>query len=621
MATIFIFFYLLIISVALSTFFKEKFDKTLATTIFTIIISLYFFGLIGQLKLGVLVCLLSLLMAMSYLVFRQVKGKKLSSTGLFTFGFFLFIAFYVFNWYLTRHRLLSSWDEFSHWGLVAKNMYHFNQFGSIPEATTYFKGYPPATALFQYFWNVVSGKFTEGNLFRSMNILHFSLILPFFSKFNFKTTKSGLLSFLLICIVSLTFFDNFFTTIYVDATLAIMFIYILYTYFSEDNLSLLNKLNLSAAFFIFPLIKAAGTGLAIIAILIILADIVVIKKKILNKTNLIFLVASVLSILIAKKTWSIYLTSVHANEAWNTSKLTISSVIGFYNNQGMPYQYQTYSNFIHAIFKEPLHPNIFNMTFFSWVAVSLFLSFSVLKLAESLPNYRRIKVSLISLYAGCFFYLVSLLFLYLYTYSEYEALKLASFGRYLSTYLLAIFIYLIFTFADIFFYRGMPNKLNQSLSILLVSSFLLGNVDGLTKLTLLSNAEKNTLIENRTQYATLENIDHIMKPTDRLYVIAQNTKGYEMLVAKYIITPYKANSDSSYSIGKKYGEEDVWTSDLTADEWRSELVKNYQYVYILKADQQFSTEFSSLFFDGNIDNNTFYKIIPNEYGPTLKKVP
>lgn len=288
----------------------------------------------------------------------------MSRVGLLTFGFFLFIFFYLFNWYLNRHRLISSWDEFSHWGLVAKNMFHFNQFGSIPEATTYFKGYPPATALFQYFWNVVSGKFAEENLFISMNILHFALILPYFAKFKFKHVKSGLLYFGLICIVSLTFFDTFFTTIYVDATLAILFVYILFTYFSETTYSLLSKINLGMAFFVFPLIKAAGTGLAVIALMIILIDIIVIKKKLLEKNNLYLLFSSCLAILVAKKTWSLYLISVNANEAWNTSKLTVSSVLGFYNSQGQPYQYQTYSNFIHAVFKEPLHPNIFNMTFF-----------------------------------------------------------------------------------------------------------------------------------------------------------------------------------------------------------------------------------------------------------------
>lgn len=76
MAMIFILFYLSIVSAAIATVFNEKFDKTLATTVFTVIISLYLFGLVGQLKLGVMFCLLLFLVALFFLVARLLKGKK-----------------------------------------------------------------------------------------------------------------------------------------------------------------------------------------------------------------------------------------------------------------------------------------------------------------------------------------------------------------------------------------------------------------------------------------------------------------------------------------------------------------------------------------------------------------
>ena len=65
-----------------------------------------------------------------------------------------------------------------------------------------------------------------------------------------------------------------------------------------------------------------------------------------------------------------------------------------------------------------------------------------------------------------------------------------------------------------------------------------------------------------------------------------------------------------YSLGELDGPNDTMTYNITADEWKEKLInENYDYVFILKTDDEFNETYKELFEDKtdfkNIENKIF----------------
>ncbi len=169
-----------IIAIAFAIVFKYRIEQTLSIACFALTAILYAFGLFGILAYGVYACFAACLGALAFIVRGVVKGsveKKFITRSVLTPGFAVFCVFYVIMCFLHRNRTLNGWDEFSHWGLVVKNMHLLDALGNHPHATTLLTGYPPGVSLFHYLWMKICG-YSESNFYISMNVLAFSLLRP-----------------------------------------------------------------------------------------------------------------------------------------------------------------------------------------------------------------------------------------------------------------------------------------------------------------------------------------------------------------------------------------------------------------------------------------------------------
>lgn len=257
---------------AMAVFCKRKIEQTVAMACFVCILILYMSGLLGWLSAGVYGCIGLSVLSLLYLIWRVVQDRTSLFRYLLTPGLLACGLLGIWIWLAHQNRLLSAWDEFSHWGVVVKNMVHFDSFGNHPDATTYFKGYPPATALFQYLWCKLYGRFQDAYLIRATNLLSFSLLLPLLAKLHWKRCWAFIPLFFIMACLPLTFFSGFYTELYVDALLGLLLAYILYSYFSADTIDTFLVANLALAAFVLTLVKASGAGMALIAFAIIGID-------------------------------------------------------------------------------------------------------------------------------------------------------------------------------------------------------------------------------------------------------------------------------------------------------------------------------------------------------------
>ncbi|MGH4052342.1 MAG: hypothetical protein ACREVX_13605 [Clostridium sp.] len=617
----------------ISLTFDKKIEETLYLWIFIMILILYLSGLVGVLKMGVYIIItLGSISAIFSCYYLYLNRKKFAG-NILTPGLVMFLVFFVVNWWAQRGRMLTSWDEFSHWGTVVKNMYIFDALGNHPQSTTTFRGYPPATALFEYLWVKLSGSFSEDNLYRAMNILYFSLVLPIFSNLKWRNYDKIVIRFLLILVLPLAFFQDFYSSIMVDAIMGVMISNVLFTYYVNE-ISVFKILSISLTLFVLTLTKSAGFGLAIIAIMVIVLDLLITQRANIksyikqgNRVNLFkriaLLLCPILFTLISKYSWSIYLKITKTNVAWNTSKVGLENIKDLFNGNAEHYQMITIKNFFNAITEHFLTDYTFKLSFMSWIVILLAISVMILAFVCKDEEKIRFKLVVSGIFMGGVLYTGSLLILYVFTYSEYEATNLASYSRYTSTYILGVLMFLTATACLKEEVNDIKYKLSYPLIILLFLLFTI-NLTPVTRNIVLAPAYVQNTIVKRQRYEPITNISGILNyEMDKVYIISVATNGYDYWVSRYNITPVKTNlGEDSWSIGKPYYKSDIWTQDISAKDWALKLKNEYTYVYIYKTNDAFNKMYGENFKGGiqSIKNDTLYKVSKNNDGPILQKV-
>ena len=340
------------ITFALALLLKKKIEEILAPTAMIMILILYISGLFQNLLIGEYIIIGCAIVSFIIILF-YVKKSFRDMKQYMTPGLLAFVIFLVFNIVICKGRWLSEGDEFSHWGRATLNMYKWNKYGNcVQPMTLFFPGYPPAASLWEYFFVCLKSTFSEAYLFAAHNVLCFILMLPVYKKIEWKHWKKAIFLLAVLFFTPLIFYRDFWATVYVDGLLGIWMFYILYVHFSEKENSLFKIFKICLALGLYPLVKASGSGMAFLLILIILVDSLICNKleddwK--KKIGMIF--GYTISILIGKQSWTIFLKLINSKDAWNNSSVNISNIVGFLKGDAEGYQYNTVRNFISRFFQ------------------------------------------------------------------------------------------------------------------------------------------------------------------------------------------------------------------------------------------------------------------------------
>ena len=618
MYLIFIFAVLCLGAAAMSLVFNKKIEETLSLWIFFIIFILYFSGICYSLKKGMNVIIAITVISLIFCFYSIFKDKKKFIGNILTPGFSMFIVFFALAWWAQRGRMLSHWDEFSHWGIVVKNMYIFNALSNHAESTVIFKSYPPATALLEYFFVKLSKNFTEGNLYRAMNILYFSLMMPIFKNVKWKDFSKILTRFVLILILPLAFFQDFYCSILVDALLGVIFSGILINYY-VNKMCMFKITYISLGLFTLIITKASGFGLAIIAIMIIGTDLLFVKRRSLilylkgNKISdkfkrILLLICPIFFTAFAKYSWCVYLRITKTDASWDTKKITIQGIKNLFNSSAPHYQITTVKNFITYLSEHFITQYTISISYIGWIVLLLAISIVLINYICNEEEKKQYKVATTAIFMGAALYSLSLLILYVFIFSINEATNLASYSRYMSTYLLGILVFFVTVIC--LKEQTQKNKYKTSFPVLILLSLLLiVKVTPIIDITILAPHNIKNTISFRQKFAPITRIKQTLDPKNaKVYIVSTASNGFDYWVCKYNITPIKANSPGTWSIGKPYYKGDIWTIDMNEKEWETKLKSQFNYVYILKSNELFRENYGMAFRGGgkSIKNNTLY---------------
>ena len=612
--------YLLIIllntSSALAIYFNKKIEETIFLSIALKIVILFLFGLIINLEIGFYVLLFLNIPLLIYNICSIRKNRKLFKNNLFTAGLFIFLFTYLLFIWINYDRMVTIWDEFSHWALVVKNMFYLDNFGMGNDSTVLAKNYLSGTSLFQYFCMKLNGGFSESILYLGINITAFSLLLPVFRLFkNIKNVAIYILWFVLMVIPTLLY-NNFYSSLYVDAILGVTFAYSLYTYYLnyEEGLTKFNTINFALALSMMIFVKDIGIVLALISFFVVLIDNLFIRnkfilniKKLWDNSSKVFF--ALIPCVMIKILWLITLSINNIGSSLTAGGGLLSNLLGLLSLDHDGYKYGVIYNFTHALFSDKLFGININISFVLLMGFFVFLTYI---LSNNIKN-RTLQKSYFNLASlivvGSIGYALLLLLSYLTVFSQYEALNLLSFHRYIGTYALAVILIIIMLFVKK--YGSNINKLLKISMINFAIILLFVDLPSLINMTVFTRDSVRNTINIRSTYQNSKGtIEANVNDNERVYFISTDDDGIDFYISRYEITPIKVNLNYAWSIGDPYNEQDIWTIQKTKDEWQNELIKNYDYVYLFDVDPQFIERYQSLFSVSSdiIDDNQLYKI-------------
>lgn len=209
-------------------------------------------------------------------------------------------------------------------------------------------------------------------------------------------------------------------------------------------------------------------------------------------------------------------------------------------------------------------------------------------------------------------YVLFMLFGYLFMFSEYEAVRLASLSRYLNTYLAGMAVFMLGWVAALAARRPLK-RIWPALAAAAALWLLCGNpaavLGGFAKAP--QNAAAVAAAQNRYGAAAKAIAalgDEEGSRPYPVYVVAMDDLGVTLLRMDYELAPAGWLPDHFSSIGPGYAEDDLMSKRLTAEEWAA-LLQNegYAYVYLLEINEVFREEFGPLF-EGEPTDGGVYRV-------------
>jgi hypothetical protein len=601
-------FFLLISCFGYITFLsnREQIGFYKAPFIFCCFISLFifFFALIDELLLGAQLVLITgallLLLELYWFIADGRYQKKIT-----------FINFLVIFPYLIFYNSIPDnfnfllWDEFSFWASSAKIIFETNSLFK-ENSPIFLKSYPPIQQLFQYYIT----KFTfwsEKNVLYAQTFWVLSSLLCVAGSFC-KKPINVVLTFIISCSF-LYFFNYSYSTIYSDPLLGVCFAACVALACDQRGKSD-SVLIFFVAMAALVLIKEIAVFLALVCVSIFIVSYGLSHHNdAKTKINRIISTASIALIGLAStfgflKAWALYVEKIHA-----TRDIVIPNLIAFTDPVLNKRFLLTTDEFVNRLFKSNFMSVADRVSGYSPSVIFLFvclLFFSVVIDFFS-PRVERLKLSLIQLilFGGAFCYAGVLLFSYMVFFTEYEGIRLASFERYFSSYVLALIVLLFALFARVI--ESLAFRYLVSIQISFAVFVFCAVPPLFFKDIRLIQSDAEAYRMRQTTELLASKVKKYIKPDEKVYFVAQNSNGLERTMFYYAMLPFTSSMSWCWSFGKKYFDGDVWTCDTNL----VGALDGYSYLAVYRGDDQLWQSAHGLFDKAQTENASLSLFVIN----------
>ncbi|MBP5204633.1 hypothetical protein J6Z48_03270 [bacterium] len=595
--------------------FKKSFGKcipiTLIVTAITLYISVYVFN---TLKIGYIINLLIPLISVGLILYKLIKKQSIKEflDNYFSYGFMSFLLIGLAFTFFDFRRSFTAWDEFSHWGVMVKNILKLDNFYSVDASTLLVhKDYPPIVPLFETFWIKLSTNgYSEAVLSQSIHILEMSMLIPAITdKIKKKNMLTNIARTILITITAYLIIVHFdlattVNTIYIDYLLGIVTAYgLFYIANQKDVFKTHTLISICIISSFLLLMKQMGLPFYLLLLLTFFLSYIFHRKDISVNWKSIFKTVLLIMIipLLFNRSWSLYTKNHTLKQQFNLQDIKIMELYDIiYNKAGEEWQGIAGRNYVSSVITADLSTSDNTITYFGAVLITLAV-LSILYIVYKKED-KNIFINLsITLSVGSIGYYFTLLLLYVFSFGPDEGPRLASLGRYLDTYLVLMFI----TVLLLFYYLNAKYSKHKVIYAFLLVVILFNRLPQNKMEFLRAATSKGDYFPYKTTAESLEN--RLNYEQTRIYAMTKDYGG------TYFTNYYT----STFQFEDQFEYEDA----INNPEYIKEVLNNFDYFYLQEASESFVDKFSFLFDNvEEISNDTIYRIVKANNSIKLKSI-
>ena len=596
---------------------KQKFGECIPFTMLSMPLILYYTRFIfGNFVVGYSTILFIALICFPILL-GTTKEKKDFIEKYFSIGFLGFIVIaaglYVFDY----GRYFHAWDELSHWGMMTKEMLRLNDWYSQETSRLLVhKEYPPFLTIFEVLVCKLYGKFSEPIVYWGIHIFILSLLVPPIlergrfennensKKYSFyyivnNTFLCGIIAAIFMLAIESFDRERLLNSIYKDIPIAVIFSYAMLLIITrkviEENFFFIVLLLASIA-----LMLTKQMGILFLLLVWFYYGLNCVRNMRYKKDKKIVIIGKssilVLIPMISHYIWKIYVNNLESFTQFSLEKISIKEFLNVIANKSENIvRVQTYNSFIRALLEKDIGSFRFPMTYISIFLVIMLIVGVLIKKASPVFGRFSIITMGVTFICGTVGYALTMLILYLFCYSEIEMLRLASFERYMPSYIigevLIIISILILIFAE---KKSFTTTKLTILCGLMASCLTIYNLQTFIPAIFLERP-------NQEFIAIADKLESSIEGYARVFIVSEST-----LRSQYYTHYYLEDIDIPLSY------DNVLSCDKTDKEMVEsieKLVFSYDYVYFQEISEDFNNCYSKLNGDNNFEADTLYKVL------------
>lgn len=603
---------------------KRSFGKCLPLSMMLSAFLLFFSQLIfGTFNVGFIVGVIfafaSIVLGIIYRR-RWNEYKKL----LFTSGFIVFLTVYVLVFIYDLARGFSVWDEFSHWGMMLKEMTRLDKFYYVETSNLMVhKDYPPIMQLFELFWiKLCGGEFNETFALRALHTFELTLFVPFVTekvaekKNCVKSILVGVAMTLSVAFIILLFDQHgVFQTIYTDYVMAVVVAYLVVTVFVSQKVDWFEILALSIGGGFLLLLKQMGLPLYLMILCLFVGIIIVregrrtvdyLKSK--NKWKIMVAALMLLSPFILWFVWGRLVADV--SQQFSLSSSNLKELADVLLGGGEDWQRFTAKKYLLALGEQGISTSYVQMSFIQGIVLFVGTMWLVWKEAKGKLDKRKMVWTTVLLVFGALGYSGVMLLLYVTSFGSYEGPILASYERYMGTYLMMLLLVVFLVMSWHVLKEGKRGIVYLACAVL---SLVIAPGAYSRLYPYIMKTDNNVWYSNIADKLTEK-----LGADEKVFIIAQDKVGFNYYF-EYYATPMLANS---------YGYNWPIDEEVDAEEYFESVVLpqlgSFNYLYVANVDEKFNDKYCGknvkTILDCPVENNTLYKIIKSDKGVTFTSV-
>lgn len=526
---------------------------------------------------------------------------------LFTSGLVAFLVIYVLVFIYDLARGFAVWDEFSHWGMMLKEMVRLDKFYSVEASNLMVhKDYPPIMQLFELFWIKLCGGFSEAYAERALHTFELSFVVPFIAEKVIRK-KAVMKEFLVaICagaliVCGIIMFDEHivFHTIYNDYVMAVVVAYLLATALMSDTMTWFEIMVLSVGGGFLLLLKQMGMPLYLMSIVFYIGVTLTRGRKKVEKEKLsLQKKACIVVALIMPFVWYFVWGRITSGVAkqFSLSDMNMFEFINILRGQGEEWQTLTVQNYMMAIGRTNISTSFILMSYLQGVLTFSVLLWGIYELFKKNLEKRKVIILEVVLVIGAVLYGVAMLLLYTMSFSSYEGLALASFERYMGTYLIIMVV------VEVMILVKMATELSRIKTLAVVAVAMVVLTAPAMPLRLRPIIHNNSEMRYANYIRDAETINEATGGEGKVFLVAQNTLGY-FYYLQYFATPNKLNNEFyAWPVGN--GDTKNYYNNII----KPEMVK-YDYVLFAEINDEYRKDYCEVLKVCPNQNGEIYEII------------